>query len=94
MTRSSGRNANGRITSRHRGGGHKRRYRLIDFRRGKDGVPGRVLTIEYDPNRSAYIALVVYADGERVGAGRARFRVVPGALTVLVPDDGRTETGA
>jgi large subunit ribosomal protein L2 len=64
-TRSGGRNTDGRITTRHRGGGHKQRYRIIDFRRDKDGVPGRVERIEYDPNRSARIALVLYADGER-----------------------------
>ena len=64
LTKSGGRNNRGRITSRRRGGGHKRRYRVIDFRRNKDGVPGRVATIEYDPNRSARIALVTYADGE------------------------------
>lgn len=63
--RTGGRNNQGRITVRHRGGGHKRRYRLIDFRRNKDGVPGLVKTIEYDPNRSARIALVHYADGEK-----------------------------
>jgi large subunit ribosomal protein L2 len=61
----SGRNNAGRITVRHRGGGHKRLYRLIDFKRDKLGVPGRVDSIEYDPNRSARIALVVYADGEK-----------------------------
>ncbi len=60
-----GRNSYGRITTRHRGGGHKRRYRLIDFRRNKDGVKGVVERIEYDPNRSAHIALIKYADGER-----------------------------
>ena len=60
-----GRNNNGRITTRHRGGGHKQRYRIIDFRRDKDGVPGRIERLEYDPNRSANIALVLYADGER-----------------------------
>jgi large subunit ribosomal protein L2 len=64
-TRSGGRNTDGRITTRHRGGGHKQRYRIIDFRRDKDGVPGRVERVEYDPNRSARIALVLYADGER-----------------------------
>jgi large subunit ribosomal protein L2 len=63
--RSSGRNANGRVTARHRGGGAKRRYRKIDFKRTKDGIPARVATIEYDPNRSAYIALLNYADGEK-----------------------------
>ena len=61
----SGRNNQGRITSRHRGGGHKKHYRLIDFKRTKDGIPAKVETIEYDPNRSANIALVLYADGER-----------------------------
>jgi large subunit ribosomal protein L2 len=65
LKKSGGRNALGRITSRHRGGGHKRRYRLIDFRRNKDGIPARIAAIEYDPNRSARIALVVYADGEK-----------------------------
>lgn len=60
-----GRNNNGRITMRRRGGGHKQRYRIIDFRRDKDGVPGKVVSIEYDPNRSARIALVVYADGDK-----------------------------
>jgi large subunit ribosomal protein L2 len=61
----AGRNNSGRVTVRHRGGGHKRLYRVIDFKRDKIGVPGRVATIEYDPNRSARIALVVYADGEK-----------------------------
>src|SRR5205807_1205541 len=60
----SGRNVNGRITVRHRGGGHKKLYRRIDFRRDKVDVPGRVATIEYDPNRSARIALIHYRDGE------------------------------
>jgi large subunit ribosomal protein L2 len=63
--RSSGRNSEGHITSRHRGRGHKRRYRIIDFRRNKFDVPARVATIEYDPNRSANIALLHYADGEK-----------------------------
>jgi large subunit ribosomal protein L2 len=61
----TGRNNYGRITTRHRGGGHKRRYRVIDFLRDKDGVAGRVERLEYDPNRSAHLALVLYADGER-----------------------------
>ncbi len=61
----AGRNNNGRITMRRRGGGHKKRYRDIDFRRNKDGVPGTVAALEYDPNRSARIALLVYADGEK-----------------------------
>jgi len=64
-SKTGGRNNQGRITTRHRGGGHKQRYRIIDFKRDKDGVPGRVERIEYDPNRSAHIALVLYADGER-----------------------------
>lgn len=63
--RSSGRNAYGRITSRHRGGGHKRRYRVVDFRRTKDGIPAKVAAIEYDPNRNARIALLHYVDGEK-----------------------------
>src|SRR3954454_9245131 len=65
LTKSGGRNANGRITSRHRGGGAKRKYRIIDFKRTKDDVPARVAAIEYDPNRTAYIALLHYADGEK-----------------------------
>jgi large subunit ribosomal protein L2 len=64
-SRSGGRNAGGRITSRHRGGGAKRRYRRIDFKRRKDGVPARVATVEYDPNRSCFIALLNYADGDK-----------------------------
>jgi large subunit ribosomal protein L2 len=64
-TKSGGRNANGRVTSRHRGGGHKQRYRVVDFRRNKDGIPARVAAIEYDPNRNARIALLNYADGEK-----------------------------
>jgi len=63
--RGSGRNNMGRITTRHKGGGHKQHYRLIDFKRRKDGIPGQVERLEYDPNRSAHIALVLYADGER-----------------------------
>ena len=76
LKKSGGRNATGRMTSRHRGGGHKRRFRLIDFRRIKDGVPGRIATIEYDPNRSARIALVVYADGDK------RYIVAPADINV------------
>jgi len=74
--RTGGRNALGRMTARHRGGGHKRRYRLIDFKRNKDGVPARVATIEYDPNRSARIALLHYADGEK------RYILAPVGLNV------------
>ncbi|MCL7972737.1 MAG: 50S ribosomal protein L2 [marine benthic group bacterium] len=65
LTKKSGRNHHGRITSRRRGGGHKRRYRRIDFRRDKHGIPGRIAEIEYDPNRSARIALIHYVDGEK-----------------------------
>jgi large subunit ribosomal protein L2 len=64
-SRTGGRNNQGRITTRHRGGGHKQHYRVIDFKRDKDGIIGRVERLEYDPNRSAHIALVLYADGER-----------------------------
>ena len=72
----AGRNNKGRVTCRHRGGGHKRRYRIIDFKRNKDGIPARVETIEYDPNRSAWIALVCYRDGER------RYVLAPHGLKV------------
>ncbi|HLU23918.1 50S ribosomal protein L2 [Lederbergia graminis] len=65
LNRKGGRNNQGRTTVRHRGGGHKRQYRIIDFKRTKDGIPGRVATIEYDPNRSANIALIHYHDGEK-----------------------------
>ncbi len=71
-----GRNNHGHITTRHRGGGHKRMYRIIDFKRTKDGVPARVATIEYDPNRSSRIALVFYEDGEK------RYIVAPNGLKV------------
>ena len=71
-----GRINNGRITTRHQGGGHKRAYRVIDFKRNKDGVPARVATIEYDPNRSANIALLNYVDGEK------RYIIAPKGLTV------------
>jgi len=64
-SKSGGRNNTGRITTRHRGGGHKQHYRVIDFKRNKDGIPAKVERIEYDPNRTAFIALVCYADGER-----------------------------
>lgn len=65
LNKRAGRNNQGRITTRHHGGGHKRKYRIIDFKRNKDGVPGKVATVEYDPNRSANIALIHYADGEK-----------------------------
>jgi large subunit ribosomal protein L2 len=64
-SKSGGRNNKGRITTRHRGGGHKQRYRVVDFKRDKKGVPGKVERLEYDPNRSAHLALILYADGER-----------------------------
>src|SRR3954466_302616 len=76
LSKSGGRNSKGRKTSRHRGGGAKRRYRKIDFKRRKDGVPARVATIEYDPNRTAYIALLHYADGEK------RYILAPARLKV------------
>ena len=72
LTKKGGRNNNGRITTRHQGGGHKRRYRVIDFKRTKDGVPAKVAAIEYDPNRSARIALLHYADGFKSVHPRAR----------------------
>ena len=75
-TRSAGRNSYGRITSRHRGGGHKRRYRIVDFRRTKDGVPAKVAAIEYDPNRNARIALLHYLDGEK------RYIIAPDGIKV------------
>ena len=65
LSKRGGRNNQGKLTVRHQGGGHKRQYRVIDFKRDKDGIPGRVATIEYDPNRSANIALINYADGEK-----------------------------
>jgi len=87
LRKKAGRNFRGTITIRHRGGGHKRRYREIDFRRDKKGIPGRVASIEYDPNRSARIALVVYADGEK------RYIIAPLGLRVgdTVLSDDQTE---
>ncbi|MBX6394557.1 MAG: 50S ribosomal protein L2, partial [Alicyclobacillaceae bacterium] len=76
LKKHAGRNNQGRLTVRHRGGGNKRKYRIIDFKRDKDGIPGRVATIEYDPNRSAYIALIHYADGEK------RYIIAPHGLSV------------
>jgi large subunit ribosomal protein L2 len=76
LPKAGGRNNNGRITTRHQGGGHKRRYRKIDFKRNKDGIPAKVATIEYDPNRSARIALLHYADGEK------RYILAPEKLSV------------
>jgi large subunit ribosomal protein L2 len=74
-SKSGGRNNTGRITTRHVGGGHKQHYRIVDFRRNKDGIPATVERIEYDPNRTAYIALVCYADGER------RYIIAPKGLS-------------
>ena len=76
MSKSGGRNSQGKITIRHRGGGAKRKYRIIDFKRDKDGIPGRVASIEYDPNRTANIALINYADGEK------RYILAPHGLKV------------
>jgi large subunit ribosomal protein L2 len=76
LRKTGGRNNQGRVTARHRGGGHKRRYRLIDFKRDKDNVPATVTSIEYDPNRSVRIALLTYADGER------RYILAPQAVRV------------
>jgi large subunit ribosomal protein L2 len=76
LTKSGGRNSYGRKTARHRGGGHKRQYRIIDFKRNKDGVPATVATIEYDPNRTCRIALLHYADGEK------RYILAPARLSV------------
>ena len=76
IKRKAGRNNQGKITVRHHGGGHKKQYRVIDFKRLKDGIPGRVATIEYDPNRSANIALINYADGEK------RYILAPKGLEV------------
>jgi large subunit ribosomal protein L2 len=76
QSKNAGRNNNGRITVRHQGGGSKQHYRLIDFKRNKDGIPGKVERLEYDPNRTAHIALVLYADGER------RYIIAPRGLEV------------
>lgn len=76
LPRKSGRNNQGRLTQRHQGGGHKRQYRIIDFKRNKFGIPAKVATIEYDPNRSARIALLFYVDGEK------RYMIAPNGLQV------------
>ncbi|MDL4841387.1 50S ribosomal protein L2 [Aquibacillus rhizosphaerae] len=76
LSKRGGRNNQGKLTVRHQGGGHKRKYRIIDFKRDKDGIPGRVATIEYDPNRTANIALINYADGEK------RYILAPKGLQV------------
>jgi len=87
----AGRNNNGRITVRHRGGGHKHHYRIIDFKRNKDGIPAKVERLEYDPNRTAHIALLCYADGER------RYIIAPKALkagdTVVSGSDAPIKPG-
>src|SRR5574338_29580 len=74
--RGSGRNNNGHITMRHKGGGHKQHYRIVDFKRNKDGVPAKVERLEYDPNRSANLALLLYKDGER------RYIIAPKGVVV------------
>ena len=75
-TRTAGRNHNGHITVRHMGGGHKKHYRIVDFKRDKDGIPAKVEHLEYDPNRTAHLALLVYADGER------RYIIAPKGVAV------------
>ncbi|AKH21370.1 50S ribosomal protein L2 [Sedimenticola thiotaurini] len=90
-SKKGGRNNNGRITTRHKGGGHKQRYRLIDFKRNKEGVPGVVERLEYDPNRTANIALVKYLDGER------RYIIAPKGLvageTIMSGEDSSIKVG-
>jgi large subunit ribosomal protein L2 len=83
-SKTGGRNTDGRVTSRHRGGGHKQRYRLVDFKRDKDGIPARVASIQYDPNRNARIALLNYVDGEK------RYILAPVGVKV----DDRLESGS
>ncbi len=91
LKKSGGRNSSGRMTVRYKGGGHKRRYRIIDFKRDKEGMPAAVKTIEYDPNRTAFIALVEYEDGEK------RYIIAPNGLkvgdTILSGKDAPPETG-
>jgi large subunit ribosomal protein L2 len=93
MKRSGGRNNQGRMTNRYMGGGHKKRYRIIDFKRNKDGITGTVKTVEYDPNRSSFISLIVYTDGEK------RYIIAPEGIQVgqkiisgpnVVPEVGNT----
>jgi len=83
-SKTGGRNTDGRVTSRHRGGGHKQRYRIIDFKRDKDGIPARVASVQYDPNRNARIALLNYVDGEK------RYILAPVGVKV----DDRLESGS
>jgi large subunit ribosomal protein L2 len=91
LKKSGGRNSSGRMTSRHRGAGHKRKYRVIDFKRDKDGIPARVASVEYDPNRAANIALLHYADGEK------RYILAPHKLqvgdNVISGQDSEIRTG-
>ena len=84
--RRAGRGSQGRITTRHRGGGHKRKYRVIDFRRDKEGIPAKVASVQYDPNRSAHIALLHYKDGEK------RYILAPDGLVVGATVRARTES--
>ncbi len=90
-SKTGGRNNKGRITTRHRGGGHKQRYRIIDFKRNKDGIPGVIERLEYDPNRTAHIALIKYADGER------RYIIAPRGVkagdTIMSGDDAPISAG-
>ncbi|MBN9416155.1 MAG: 50S ribosomal protein L2 [Candidatus Eremiobacteraeota bacterium] len=91
IKKTAGRNSQGRVTARHRGGGTRRHYRIIDWKRTKDGIPGKVATIEYDPNRTAYIALIHYADGEK------RYILAPNGLkvgdTIHSGEDADIKTG-
>ena len=91
LTRKGGRNNHGRITTRHQGGGHKRRYRVIDFKRNKPGIPAKVVSIEYDPNRTARIALLAYADGEK------RYIIAPNevkvGMTIVSGPDAAPDAG-
>ena len=85
-SKSGGRNNNGRITVRHIGGGHKQHYRVVDFKRNKDGIPGTVERVEYDPNRTAHLALVLYADGER------RYIIAPKGVSAGTPVQSGAES--
>ena len=85
-SKSGGRNNNGRITTRHIGGGHKQHYRVVDFKRNKDGIPGKVERLEYDPNRTAHLALVLYADGER------RYIIAPKGVSAGSPINSGAES--
>ena len=85
-SKNGGRNNNGRITTRHIGGGHKQHYRVVDFKRNKDGIPGKVERVEYDPNRTAHLALVLYADGER------RYIIAPKGVSAGMPIQSGAES--